>query len=121
MMENQRLVLFILFTFSVFMLYESWQRETRPPVQPAPVAIAPAGSSGAAVPTPTQPISAAPSPSATAAAQPAPVGALQKGDVVRVETDLYIAEKVTARCHRRRGVLPVEPGMKHRSNYWLGN
>jgi hypothetical protein len=35
-MNNQRLILFILFTFSVFFLADAWQKEKQPP--PAPVA-----------------------------------------------------------------------------------
>ena len=101
-MDNQRLVLFILFTFSVFMLYESWQRETRPPVAPVPVAGAPAGSSQTAVPTPTQPLTATPAAPAPAAAQPAPAGALQRGETVRVETDLLVADINTAGGDLRR-------------------
>ncbi len=99
-MDNQRLVLFILFMFSVFMLYESWQRETRPPVQPAPAVGAPAGSSQTAVPTPTQPLSAAPA--TPSAAQPAPAGALQRGETVRVETDLLVADINTSGGDLRR-------------------
>jgi YidC/Oxa1 family membrane protein insertase len=99
-MDNQRLILFILFTFSVFMLFEAWQRETRPPVSPTPVAAStPSGPAQTAVPAATQPLSAAPAP---AAAQPAPTGALQRGDVVRVETDLFVADINTAGGDLRR-------------------
>ncbi len=86
------------------MLYEAWQRDTRPPLQPGTGITAPAtGSSQTAVPTPTQPLSAAPAAaSAPAAAAPAPAGALQRGDVVRVETDLYIADINTAGGDLRR-------------------
>ena len=119
MMENQRLVLFILFTFSVFMLYESWQRETRPPIQPAAVTAAPAGTAGTAVPTPTQPIGTAPAAAAPSAAQPAPAGALQKGDVVRVETDLYVADINTAGGDLRRLELLAHRGTVDRSKNFL--
>jgi len=119
MMENQRLVLFILFTFSVFMLYESWQRETRPPAQPVAVTAAPAGTAGTAVPTPTQPIGAAPAPAAPKAAQPAPAGALQTGDIVRVETDLYVADINTAGGDLRRLELLAHRGTVDRSKNFL--
>ena len=36
MMDTQRLVLFVIFSFSLFMLWEAWQKENRPP--PAAVA-----------------------------------------------------------------------------------
>jgi len=35
MMDTQRLILFIVFSFSILMLWDAWQRENRPP---APVA-----------------------------------------------------------------------------------
>ena len=104
-MDNQRLVLFIVFTFSCFMLFEAWQRETRPPVQPPAVAGAPSGPAATAVPLPTQPLSSAatsaPAP-APSGARPAPTGALQQGETVRVETDLYIADISTAGGDLRR-------------------
>ena len=102
-MDNQRLILFILFTFSCFMLYESWQRETRPPaVTTAPVA---GERTDGGVPQPTQSLKPAPAaaPGATpGAGRPAPTGALQNGEVVRVETDLYIADINTAGGDLRR-------------------
>lgn len=98
-MENQRLVLFIVFTFSVFMLYEAWQRDSRPPQTAAQVAGAPAAPAQTAVPTPTQTLKPAPSPTA---AQPAPTGALQRGETVRVETDVYVADINTAGGDLRR-------------------
>ena len=30
-MDTQRLVLFVIFSFSVLMLWDAWQREQRPP------------------------------------------------------------------------------------------
>ncbi len=98
-MENRRLVLFIVFTFSVFMLYEAWQRDSRPPQVAAPVAGVPAGPAQTAVPTPTQTLK--PVPSGTSA-QPAPTGALQRGETVRVETDIYVADINTAGGDLRR-------------------
>ncbi len=94
-MDSQRLVLFFVFTMSVFLLYESWQRDQ----QSAARAIAPA----AVAPTPTpSAIPAAPSvdpsipaPAATltpAPVAPAPVNAADRGQVIKVETDLYRAE-----------------------------
>ena len=103
-MDNQRLILFILFTFSCFMLFEAWQRETRPPVQPAAVAGTPSGPAETAVPLPTQPLNATPAPAAPApsGARPAPTGALQQGETIRVETDLYVADISTAGGDLRR-------------------
>src|SRR3954464_7832059 len=90
-MDTQRLVLFMLFTFSTFFLIDAWQKDGQPP-RPVPAASVPASTPGASpVPAPTQPLTVAPSASA-----PAPVGELQKGEQVRVETDMYIAVIDTA-------------------------
>jgi len=97
-MDNSRLILFILFTFSVFFLMEAWQKEKQP--QPA-AAVAPgapaAGQTATPVPTPTQALSAPP------AAVPLPAsGALQKGERVRIQTDVFAAEIDTAGGDLRR-------------------
>ena len=101
-MDNQRLILFILFTFSVFFLMEAWQKEKNP--QPvtgtAPKASAP-GQTATPVPTPTQSLNVAP-PVPPAAGPPAASGALQKGERVHVQTDVYAAEIDTAGGDLRR-------------------
>ena len=94
-MDTQRLVLFMLFVFSTFFLIEAWQKDQRPPA-PVPAAAVPAP---AAAP-PTASASSANVPSPTPATQPVatPVtgGELQKGEQVRVQTDLVIATIDTA-------------------------
>src|SRR4051812_29763813 len=90
-MDTQRLILFMLFTFSTFFLIDAWQKDAQPP-KPVPAASVPASTPAASpVPAPTQPLTVAPSASA-----PAPGGELQKGEQVRVETDMYIAVIDTA-------------------------
>ena len=93
-MDTQRLILFIIFSFSLLMLWEAWQKETRPP--------APAGqqqAKGADIPAPA----AAPAkPGAPAAAAPsAPAAGVVPGaaaapaaarELVRVTTDFLQAE-----------------------------
>lgn len=94
-MDIQRLVLFFVFTFSVFLLYEAWQREQRPPVAPSAEAV-PVPSPGASGTTSSTPV---PAPSQTltpAGAPPTATGVLQKGESVRVITELYVAEIDTA-------------------------
>src|SRR6186997_964828 len=89
-MDTQRLILLVIFSFSLLMLWEAWEKENRPKPPPAsptaqqgiPVPAKPAASAAPAAQAP----SAAPSgsvPAATAAAQ---------GELVRVSTDLMIAE-----------------------------
>ena len=94
-MDTQRLILFMLFTFSVFFLIDAWQKDAHPP-RPAPAASLPAsGPAASPVPVPSQPLA-----SSVPAAAPAVAGAgaseMQKGEVVRVQTDMFIAEIDTA-------------------------
>jgi YidC/Oxa1 family membrane protein insertase len=83
-MDTQRLILWLVFSFSGLMLWQAWEREHNPP----PV---PATSSQATQPTPST--SAAPT-----AAIPAPAGAppatatAQTGQTIEVHTDLYTAD-----------------------------
>ena len=83
-MDTQRLILFIIFTFSLLMLYQAWQRETHP--TPAPQQTQPSS-----IPTPTS------IPSAPSAVKPAgapPGGGISSAphELVRVETDFLRAE-----------------------------
>src|SRR5712672_1840493 len=92
MMDTQRLILLFVFGFSALMLWEAWQKETRP--KPAPTA----STAQQGVPTPK------PAPGTTAAPQTAPEAGRQAGavpgaaaapvagEIVKVRTDLYIAE-----------------------------
>jgi YidC/Oxa1 family membrane protein insertase len=89
----------MVFTMSVFFLMDAWQKEKQPLPSSAPAAAtAPAtGPTATPVPRLTQPLTAAPS-----ASQPATSGALQKGESVRVETDVFIADIDTAGGDLRR-------------------
>ena len=87
-MDTQRLILFFVFSFSLLMLWDAWQKEQRPvSTTPAPA------KSEAAVPSPAKPVApvappvagSVPTESAAARVQPA-------GERIRVETDLLIAE-----------------------------
>ncbi len=92
-MDSRRLILFFVFTMSVFLLYEGWQRDQlatkTAAVAPAPGAVpTQSGSTPAAVPVPA----AAPAPLAvTAPVAPAAV-LTRDGKTIKVETDLYFAE-----------------------------
>lgn len=88
-MDTQRLILFVIFSFSLLMLYDAWQRENRP-AQPASQPAAPS-----AVPTPS-PRPAAPAapgvPAAPSYAVPATGPAAPAHEPIRVETDYFRAE-----------------------------
>jgi YidC/Oxa1 family membrane protein insertase len=90
MMDTQRLILLVIFSFSLLMIWEAWEKEKRP--KPAPAA--PSAQQGVPVPTqPTPPVSATPGAPAkpSSAAVPAQTAAA-KGEIVRVTTDLMVAE-----------------------------
>jgi YidC/Oxa1 family membrane protein insertase len=101
-MDNQRLILLLIFGFSVFMLWQEWEREHRPQ-PPAPSAV-PSISKDAAK-------------SATGAAGvAAPISApgIVAGETVRIQTDVLIAEVDTAGASLQRVELlkhkdPVDP------------
>ncbi len=84
-MDTQRLILFIVFSFSILLLWEAWQKQEAPvPAATAPAA-SPAG--GATVPTPSQQLGQAPS-----ASEISPAAALPRGERIKVKTDVMEAE-----------------------------
>ena len=98
-MDSQRLILFFVFTMSVFLLYEGWQRDLQSTAKAQTAA-------ATAVPQPSGAASQAPQPGPGAATIPAPSAALTTsspvaapaqvlpgaGKPIVVETDLYRAE-----------------------------
>ena len=99
-MDSQRLILFFVFSVSVFLLLDAWQRDRQPV---APAVQSPSGEKQA---TPAEP--AVPTPSdkllATQEAKP-PEGtttALATGEVVRIATDILRAEVSTIGGDLRR-------------------
>jgi YidC/Oxa1 family membrane protein insertase len=97
-MESQRLILFFVFAFSLFMLFDAWQRDQHP--APSKQTTAPAAQKDSALPpVPTEKV--APAPAATPQ-QPAGAALAPKGATVHVETDLLSAEISTAGGDLRR-------------------
>jgi YidC/Oxa1 family membrane protein insertase len=85
-MDSQRLILFFVFTFSVFMLLDAWQRDQQPP--PAPTTATQAKSEqSAAIPEPSEKLVARKAPTA-----PEGAAGLAEGEVVRIETDTLAAQ-----------------------------
>ena len=85
-MDIQRLILFAVFSLSIFMLWEAWQREQNP--QPVPSQTASSAPKAADVPTPTL------TTSATAKTVVPDQGATQlsKGQRIKIKTDVVEAE-----------------------------
>jgi YidC/Oxa1 family membrane protein insertase len=99
-MDSQRLVLFFVFTMSVFLLYESWQRDHQqsPAATAVSASVTPTPTPGA---TPSQPVAGVPpAPSAALLQNPSPsappTAASGRGQIIKVETDLYRAEISTS-------------------------
>ena len=90
-MDTQRLILFVIFSFSALFLWEAWQREHRPP--PLPVS--------AVAPTPVKAATDTPTAGGVTAQVPgapptAGADAGAAGKRISVRTDLYTAEINTA-------------------------
>ncbi|MBS0347553.1 MAG: membrane protein insertase YidC [Proteobacteria bacterium] len=84
-MDNRRLILLLVFSFSLVMLWDGWQKHNQPKVPP----VAAAGSSAATgVPTPT----ATAAPGAAAVPGQAAVAAAAPAEIATVRTDLLVAE-----------------------------
>ena len=84
-MDTQRLILFIVFSFSLLLLWEAWQKETRPAVPVSPVATQGVVPSPSALGDGTQAKGPAVPPSATQA-EAGP------GELLKVSTDLMHAD-----------------------------
>jgi YidC/Oxa1 family membrane protein insertase len=92
-MDTQRLILVLVFSFSLLMLWEAWQKENRPQQPPAPTGQAPLGVPAPGKPAPATPGVAAPSvvaPGTQAVPAAAPVQG--KSERIQVRTDLILAE-----------------------------
>ena|SRR5258708_2107728 len=88
-MDTQRLILLFIFGFSLLMLWEAWQRENRPKPPPTPPAVQ------QTVPTPEKPAAPGVPGGAQKPTPPAGVPAAAptaKGEIVRVTTDLFVAD-----------------------------
>jgi YidC/Oxa1 family membrane protein insertase len=89
-MDNRRLILLMIFSFSLVMLWDAWQQYKQP--KPAPTAQA---ASVAPQPSTALQAGAAPSPTAGNVHQAAAVpgtASVPAGEVVRITTDLYTAD-----------------------------
>jgi YidC/Oxa1 family membrane protein insertase len=100
-MESQRFALFFVFAFSIFFLLDAWHKDQRPPEPPAPAIQTPAPGPSA---TASKPVTGAVS-APNASAVPASVAATEassKGEIIKVETDVYLAEISTVGGDFRR-------------------
>src|SRR6185503_274818 len=87
-MDTQRLILLFIFSFSLLMLWEAWDKQGRPKPPPSPA------TQQRGVPAPASPATpGAAKPAAPAAAAGVPASEeTAKGEAVVVRTDLMVAE-----------------------------
>ena len=100
-MDTQRLVLFLIFSFSALFLWQEWQKEHAPP----PVVAIPAKPADLPTPSATPP---AATPGAIPANAPS-APAAPAGQTIKISTDLYTADVDTA-----GGVITMMALDKHR-------
>jgi YidC/Oxa1 family membrane protein insertase len=99
MMDTQRLIAFVVFSFSALLLWDAWQKHNAPKLPPAPATVSAPG-----VPQPAAPLDAR-TPSATVPGVPTATTATHAGEAVTVKTDLYEIELNTAGGDIRRVTL----------------
>ena len=90
-MDNRRLILLLVFSFSLIMLWDAWQKQGQPKLATATTAaVATAGAPAGVVPTPTLPPGGA---AAVPASVPTTAVAVVPGAAsAKIRTDLYLAE-----------------------------
>lgn len=130
-MDIQRLIAFVVFSFSALLLWDAWQKHNAPkPPGPAQTAAgvpaAPSGTPAVPAPTPSAPLSGQGTPVATPGA-PASAIVPATGEKVVVKTDLFEAElntaggdirrvtlfKVFSALDRTKPLVLMEPDPKH--------
>jgi YidC/Oxa1 family membrane protein insertase len=115
-MESQRLILFFIFSFSLFMLFDAWQRDQSPPQQKPAATAPPAAQKDASVPPiPSDKLV----PPAPPAATQAPEGGIATGASVVVETDVFRAEIGTAGGDLRRLELKQHRAVENKNKNFV--
>jgi YidC/Oxa1 family membrane protein insertase len=121
MMDTQRLIALIVFSFSALLLWDAWQKHNAPKVPPAPAAT----TAAAGIPAPSSTLSApgiptaSPTPQASPGAPPvpaAPVATAQAaGEPIVIRTDLFEIELNTAGGDIRRVTMLQQHSAKDRA------
>jgi YidC/Oxa1 family membrane protein insertase len=88
-MDNRRLILLLVFSFSLIMLWDAWQKQSQPKLAPTAKTAPTAGAAAGAVPTPTLPPAV---PAAVPGAVPGSAAVVAGAATAKIRTDLYVAE-----------------------------
>src|ERR1041385_1891132 len=131
MMDTQRIIALVVFSFSALLLWDAWQKHNAPRPQHPTATTIPSSPSSAPASTPAAPAPAAPQtagPGARAVPSPFPVATtLQAGAPVAVRTDLFDVEisplggdiqrvtmkQVHSALDRTQPLTLMEPNDKH--------
>jgi YidC/Oxa1 family membrane protein insertase len=87
-MDTQRLILWLIFSFSGLLLWQAWERDHTPLPRPAVSAPAAPGESASRAPAAGVPAA----PAATPASAPPNGAAVPSGKTIEIRTDLYVAD-----------------------------
>ena len=91
-MDTRRLILFFIFSFSLVMLWDAWQKQ-QAKLNAPPAAVAGAPTKDAGIPQPSQPLPAPAVPGAVpGVAAPVAAPAAAPGAKIRVKTDVMLAD-----------------------------
>jgi len=114
MMDTQRLIALIVFSFSALLLWDAWQKHNAPKIPPAPAtASAPLG-----IPAPSAPLSApatTPPPAVPGAPPAAGAGAQATGEPIIIRTDVFELELNTMGGDIRRVTMFQQRSAKDRA------
>lgn len=106
-MDNQRLIFFVVFSFSILLLWEAWQEKDQPPpsatTQTTQTAQSAQGSSVQDVPEASSALSTTPAPDQAASSS---TGGMQSGARAKIETDVLSVEIDANGGDLRRLTLP---------------
>ena len=89
-MDNRRLILLLVFSFSLIMLWDAWQKQGQPKLATATTAPAVGAPAAGVVPTPSLP--PATGAAIPVAVPPNAVAALPGAATAKIRTDLYVAD-----------------------------
>jgi YidC/Oxa1 family membrane protein insertase len=91
-MDTQRLILWLIFSFSGLLLWQAWEREHAPVTPPAVSTPAMSGERASRAPGAGVPATAAPPTAATSNGAPPTATATPTGKTIEIRTDLYVAD-----------------------------
>ena len=117
-MDNRRLILLLVFSFSLIMLWDAWQRQSLPKsAAPAATAVPSVAASAGIVPAPTLPVTGG---NGVSAAVPATASIAAPGVAsAKIKTDLYVADISSQGGDITRLELVRHPATEDKSKHFV--